>query len=238
MWILGHTALAYLMVRFVFRIKKTEPRPGLLLYVFLFANIQDALHFGALRQITHNFIGAVLFPLLWIYLFEKWGMIRKEDRFLLLAAALCHLIGDFGFSSFLPLVRAGFREPRYWVWNSVDNLVAESVLGIVFLVILVWSGDLRRLWDRIRKMRGDYQSLPEATGLLEPVRFPYLLFLLYCAFAWGQFFLSLILNISRMANGAWYAWSFTGVFFLIALVLSWPLAAELCNRTGASKSWS
>ena len=41
MWILGHTALSYLILRPVFKLEHKEPEGYQLFYIFLFANILD-----------------------------------------------------------------------------------------------------------------------------------------------------------------------------------------------------
>jgi len=113
--------------------------------VFIFGNILDALHFGWLRNFTHNPFGTVLFPLLWAYIFHWTGHLRKEDFPVVMGASVVHASGDLVFGGYLPFFPFSWNIYMYAVWNSPANLIFESVITVLFVVLLLWTGDWREL---------------------------------------------------------------------------------------------
>ena len=52
MWVIGHTALAYLVIKLIYTYNKEEFSPRLLIFIFIFANILDSTHIGIFRVFT------------------------------------------------------------------------------------------------------------------------------------------------------------------------------------------
>lgn len=145
MWIVGHTALSYLVVRCGFSIAGKRPGPSLILMVLIFGNIIDALHFGPLRDLTHNPFGTVLFALLWVSIFQRLGLLHGKDAPILLGVSVVHAAGDLIFGGYLPFFP--FSGAAYWFrpWNSIEDLLVESLLAIIFMVVLIVTGDFSEL---------------------------------------------------------------------------------------------
>ena len=233
MWLLGHTALAYLVLRFLFFRKGKEPEAYQIFYLLVFANILDAMHFGSfLRTLTHSLAGAVLFPLAWILFFRRCGTFTREDGPLMFAAALLHVVGDLlfaGFSPFFPLASGSYT---LFPWNGFLDQTVEGVLGVVFLVILVRSGDLKKLRQTVPREKERFFTTYKAGKSYFPVLFTFFLVFLFWAFAVGQFFYSLALNHSRLLEGLAWSWFFTMIFVILLLVLT----TSLRHNTGR-KPW-
>jgi len=224
MWLLGHTALAYLILRFLFFRKGKEPEPYQLFYLLVFANILDAMHFGSfLRALTHSLAGAVLFPLAWIIFFRRSGTFTREDVPLMLTAALLHVVGDLLFAGFTPFLPLSSGSYTLFPWNGFLDQVVEGILGLVFLVVLVRSGDLKKLRQTIPREKERFFATHKAGASYFPVLFSFFLVLLFWAFAVGQFFYSLALNHSRLSDGLAWSWFFMMVFLLLLVVLSLSL---------------
>lgn len=103
MWVIGHTAFAYLIVKPIFVVIRKELDPNLILFIFIFANIIDSLHFGFLRYYSHNLIGTVFFSVFWLLFFEKFKIVEKKDFTVLLFVVGTHIITDLVFSDYFLL---------------------------------------------------------------------------------------------------------------------------------------
>jgi len=192
MWIVGHTALSYLVVRCGFSIASKRPGPSLILMVFIFGNIIDALHFGWLRDLTHNPFGTVVFALVWVLIFQRLGLLKGMDIPILLGVSVVHAAGDLIFGGYLPFFP--FSGAVYWYrpWNSIEDLLVESLLAVIFIVVLIVSGDFSELKGFATKERKKFFVLfswkrPLRTGLL----YSYL-FIAFYLLVIGQFVYYLI----------------------------------------------
>ena len=214
--------MAYLLLRPVFKLRQKEPEGYQLFYIFLFANILDSAHFGMLRVLTHNLLGALLYSLLWLFIFEKLEVLKKSDGWLLLVAALIHIPGDLLFSSFTPFFPFSYWSPGLFPWNGPVDLVVESLLGLVFLAVLHRTGDLERLGAFYLYVCEVYEQGSRHVSV--KLRFfNYYFLLLFKLFVFGQFLLALLLNLSRMMEDwLWWSWLFMLVFlgFSCALIFN------------------
>ena len=106
MYVLGHTAFAYILIATGYMASSKKFRPEIVLYVLVFSNILDALHVGFLRTLVHNLIGTALFTSFWILLFYRYRLIGVEHVPVLLLATGTHVLADYlfsGYSFFFPL---------------------------------------------------------------------------------------------------------------------------------------
>ena len=89
MWIIGHSALAYLVIKLTFIGLKKKLLPRLLIFIFVFANILDSLHFGPLRWISHNLIGALIYSGIWIIILLKLNIAQRNEVISSYISCLC-----------------------------------------------------------------------------------------------------------------------------------------------------
>ena len=78
MWVLGHSVVAYVLIELIYFFKKEELEAELIIFIFIFANLIDSIHFGFLRLLGHNLIGTFLLALFWFLVFGKIGIIKKK----------------------------------------------------------------------------------------------------------------------------------------------------------------
>jgi len=221
MWITGHTALAYLVVRSGFSLAGKKPGAGLLLMVFIFGNILDALHFGWLRNFTHNPFGTILFPLLWAYIFHWTGHLRKEDFPIVIGASVVHAAGDLVFGGYLPFFPFSWNVYMYDVWNSPANLIFESVVTVLFLAVLLWTGDWRALMEFGQEER---RLFFERFAWRRPVQRALLnsyLFIAFYLLIIGQFVYYLLWKkLGELLAPNMLVWLFLATFVLFILAIS------------------
>ncbi|MFQ6124639.1 MAG: hypothetical protein ACE5R6_08560 [Candidatus Heimdallarchaeota archaeon] len=115
MWVIGHTAFAYLIAKPIFVFFKKEQDPIFMLFIFTFANIIDVFHFGFLRYYSHNFIGTVVFSAFWLLFFGKFEEIEKKGFTVLLFVVGTHIIADLVFSDYFLLFP--FNKKPYLVYG-------------------------------------------------------------------------------------------------------------------------
>ena len=172
----------------------------------------------------------MLFPVFWIIVFRKLAIIGRKDGPLLLLAALLHVVGDLSFSVFHPFFPLNSDSFSLYSWNSFEDMVAEFVLAIIFFVVFFCSGDFGRLNSYLLQEKKNFFRQLGKTKIYDTRLFTFYLFLLFCAFVWGQFIYSVILNHHRLAAGMWYYWSFTLTFAVFGYCLSRPLM-ETCRES-------
>ncbi len=206
MWLLGHTVFAYLLVKVIWIKKDKRLEPETIFFIFIFGNLIDGLHFGALRFWSHNLLGTILMAVVLILTLKRLDVKSPLNYSVLMLAALSHSIGDLLFSSyypFFPFSRTGYSLYR---WNGFEDLIAETLLSIVFFTILILSGDFM-------KIKGSFSKVESVTQIL---------FVFFSLFALGQFIINLTINSNLLLNGVKYVWlfnlaflSFLGVLYLI-----------------------
>jgi predicted membrane protein len=216
MWILGHTAFAYLLVKLLFPSIRKECNGKLLLFIFIFANITDATHFGPLRTLVHNTIGTLLFSYIWIRFFRYHEIIDGKITPILLTATTTHIIGDLLFSYYHPFLPFSDYAGTLYAWNSTENIIVESLIGFIFLVVFVRSGDLRRFQKYSFSETLLFRKVFCFKDFYTPKLFPSYLAIIFALFAIGQLLLDLGLNINDLLVGVWYVWTFTLIFLAFA----------------------
>jgi len=220
MWIIGHTALAYLMIKLKYRIAKKRLDPNLIIFIFIFANLIDSLHFGILRFFLHNQVGTVFYSLLWLFIFEKCKIIKKKDYTDLLIAATAQAIGDILFSGYYLLDR--FNPTVYYIygWNSTEHLIIGSVMVMLFLIIFLFSGDCFKLENHIQGIKKNLLTGFSLKKIFNNSFFPFYLFLLFYLFTLVQFVIFIMLFFDVLLNGILIFWMFLIVFSFFTFVMT------------------
>ncbi|MFX0060620.1 MAG: hypothetical protein ACFFC7_00360 [Candidatus Hermodarchaeota archaeon] len=219
MWIIGHTAFAYLSIKLIFVLTKRRLDPNLMIFIFIFANFIDTLHIGFLRNLLHNPLGTAIFSVFWLLFFEKCKVIRKGDFFVLLFAAGTHILTDVLFSEYLLLFPLNNMSYSIYGWNSPEHLIVGSVLVMVYMAVFYLSGDYYKLKDFVYKEKNKFTSDLTFKSIYNPSLFTFYLFIAFYLFTIAQFFLFILLKFPSLTMGVLYVWMFfiTFAFFLCVI---------------------
>jgi hypothetical protein len=242
MWLLGHSAAAYLAIKIfcvVFNIiadKKVDPKlgksnklkkskrylfpPYFLILLFVFANWPDFIHIGNLRMISHNIIAIILVPIIIVGLLIFRNLINKTEAFLLILVSILHGLTDTlvsGFQAFLPFTDIYFRV---FVFNSIEDVIFESIIGFIFLIVLIQSGDLIKLKDFLIQSK---KKMNDATKIdfisFWNVIIYQFLFFGFSLFAFMQLLLFAMWSLRSIQNLHWTYFIFFMVFLGFIIIL-------------------
>jgi len=221
MWIVGHTALGYLLARAGFSLGRKRLRPDMVLMIFFFSNLIDALHFGWLRDLTHNPLGTALFTAMAILVLARLGLLQKGDGTVLAGVSGLHAAGDLLFGGYLPLYPFSAKVYYAWPWNSVENLLFESALGVLFVAVFLSSrdhGEVRAFAAGQRKLL--FGELHWRNALDRRFMHIYM-FTLYYLLLVGQFTYYLLWKqLADLLAARWYFWLFLCAFVLVLAAIS------------------
>ncbi len=231
-WIIGHTAFAYLSIKLIFILTKRRLDPNLMVFIFIFANLIDALHIGFLRNLLHNPIGTVIFSAFWLLFFERCKIIKKRDLPVLFFAAGTHILTDVLFSEYLLLFPLNNVSYSIYGWNSPEHLIVGSVLVIVCMAVLYLSGDYYKLRNYLYEKKSKFISDFTFKSIYNPSLFTLYLFIAFYLFTIAQLFYFILLKLPSLTMGVWYVWMFfiTFAFFLFVittLLISRPLRNQM-----------
>lgn len=222
MYINGHTALAYLLIGVGLLALRKRIRPEILLFVFIFANLPDALHFGFLRDVTHNTLGTFLFVAFWLWFFHRYKLIDGKHVPLLLFASGAHILGDCLFSGYYLTFPLNFAKYQLYAFNSYEHLLVGSILTLAFVPLFL-AFDFKRLRGFIQEEKRKFMELFELRRVYNPDLFPFYLFVAFYLLALAQLVLFIIANVDSLASLTWFVWLFLValVAFLAALTAVW-----------------
>ncbi len=221
MWIVGHTALGYILAKAGFSLGKQPLRPDLVLLIFFFSNLIDALHFGWLRDLTHNPLGTILFTAAAIVVADRLGLLRKGDGAVLAGVSVLHAAGDLLFGGYLPLYPLSSTVYRAWPWNSVEDLLFESVLGALFYVVFLFSREFRESRAfAAGQRRLLFRELRLGSVLDRRFMHIYMFSLFYLLLVGQLVYYLLWKQLGDLLAGRWYFWLFFGAFALVLASIS------------------
>ncbi|MFW9771529.1 MAG: hypothetical protein ACFFBY_00665 [Promethearchaeota archaeon] len=183
MWIIGHSALAYLFIKPIYIGLKKELIPRQIILIFIFANMLDSLHFGPLRWISHNLVGALIYSGIWIIILLKLNIIHKNEVIFLYLAVFTHILGDFFISGF-----DLFLIVHIWNFNSIEHLTIEFFITLLFIISFIFSKDYRRLKEYLR-LKPEKVELLNKKKYFQKHRYYFIiiLFFIYYLFLLTQF---------------------------------------------------
>jgi len=253
MWLLGHSALAYFVVKMIWAasafIRKDSATknkgsktisiaqrlaftPALLLFLLPFANWPDFMHLGILRAFTHNLFAIALVPLLPLGILIALRFVTRFEAVLLYTASATHMLGDCVFGSFFfvnPLSDAYLGPFQF---NGPEDLLFESIIGIAF--ILAFAALEAKPLSTYLKME---LSTPKMT-LEAPLRAflrrygLFLVFLLYSLFALTQLLMNVYLQSTQELVRIAYLAIFAAYVFLLSYIFITSLSSKRCkNKT-------
>jgi hypothetical protein len=224
LYVLGHVALAYIPVAAYSAIARKRLAPDAFLALLYFANMQDSIHVGILRELSHNFLGTIVM-FAGIFMLLRWAkLVENGDWPLMAFAAAMHVVGDMLFSGFNPVYPFVDAPATVWYFNSIQDIVAEGILGAIFVATAWVTGD----WARLRPHISERVKLFYRQKWL-PIRdkyyYPLHLFAVMLSMSIIQIAIGIHYNGERAIEGVWYAIMFLGVFMAYLLALSsavWP----------------
>jgi len=235
MWVFGHAALGYLLVRGIHPKGLADGGPRLLFLVLLFANLLDIVHVPpSARILSHTLPGTVLFYLLAVYLCERWGIVTPPEvgrspgegrgpflrsflvgeRGILLLATFSHVLGDLiasGYSILFPLTNAQYSIVPF---SSPAGLIVGVILVMMAIIFMRRDGGhtalLGYLTEEVNRFNRDWQPRrPIDGGLVIPT-----LYGLGVVFVIGQLSYFVIRQVDVIAR-----YSSSHVMALVAFIL-------------------
>jgi hypothetical protein len=206
MWLIGHTASAYLIVKGIWiaqrlhlrtksQIKKVRNErmanskiyhfpPHFLLLLFVFANWPDFVHVGELRVLSHNMIAVITVPSIILLILTHRQVVNRFEAILLLCASVVHMLTDIIFSSFYPFYPFQTKIFIIYSFNSYEHIVVESLISAIFLGVFIWSKDWKELAHFLSSNLIKSQGEEESNLSLEWNRYFYpFIFLLFSLFS-------------------------------------------------------
>ncbi len=223
MWLLGHTALAYLVIKLTNRSTKIKLEGRIIAMIFIFANILDATHVGYLRMWGHNPLGTLLFTAFWIFFFGFFRLVERKHYALLLMASMLHVVGDLLFSGYHLFVPFNYDRLTVYTWNSYEDLIAESLLVMFFLAVFILSNDQMEYRKFLLREKKRFLRRFSRHKILKPEHFVFEALVLYLLFALVQFLINLAVNYHELLDGVWYVWLFTILFIAFLYYTIFPL---------------
>lgn len=229
MWIIGHSAVAYLSSKLIYKVKKQEISEKTLFFIFYFANSLDVFHFGSFRLLTHNFIGAYLLAFIGLFLFCNIQLISYQDAPVLLFAIFSHIITDIFFSGFYIFFPFSLASYTIFGWNSIEHLVFGTFITAIFLIVFISTGDFTRCRELLKEKISVIKKHSIRSSIFMNNFLFIILFISYCSFVFAQLSLFLVLFLDRLLEGIIYIQSFFIVFTLFFLCFSVLLLDGLLN---------
>jgi hypothetical protein len=150
MYIVGHTALAYLVLRPFLRSKNPE-LPINILLIFIFANIIDLMNFRSFRYYSHNLIGTFLIASICLVVLKKLKLIQNKIIPLLFTATGTHVIADVIFSEYHLYAPFDDRAIALIGHNPLLGQFAESILFGIFFMVIIVTKDYLKLKEHLVK---------------------------------------------------------------------------------------
>ena len=225
MYVFGHIALAYLPISVYLAIAKKRLEPSALLAVLFFANMQDSIHIGIVREFSHNFLGSVLMFVGVFLLLRKVGLVEGRDAPIMAFAASCHVVGDFLFSGFNPFFPFVDAPITVWGFNSLENIMAEAALGVLFVTVAYALGDWRRLRPHVaERVKKFYQQ--KWFPVFDHYYYPLYLFALMLSVSIIEFAIGVRYNAFMAVEGKWNAIVFLAGFYCYLLALGSSLIVK------------
>jgi hypothetical protein len=242
MYIIGHTAIAYLFLKTLFVGTKKRLEPKIIIFIFVFANIIDVLHIGYVRIMIHNLFGTFLFAGVCALFFFKLKIIEKKQIIILMIATTAHIIGDYLFGEFYFLYP--FAQTRFstFGFHSLEHFMTESILVIIFLMVFLFSKDFNKLLKFINTKKKEFRKDFNLKKLFNPNLFTFYLFIAFYCFVIAQFIIFVRLNYFYLHNHFYYSQEFISfilldlfVFAIFIIILSIIIIVKYNRYNRSSK---
>jgi hypothetical protein len=143
MWTLGHFCIGYLFSRPLY--KKGPIKPISLLSILFMAVVLDSVHVYDFRPFMHSMVFFLPFTCIILLVLYKLDIFKRNEILPLFVASLTHVFGDILFGSFAPFAPISYKEVGIFTWGSYFHLTVEISLFALFMIVLIRSGDLKKL---------------------------------------------------------------------------------------------
>jgi hypothetical protein len=219
MYVLGHTAFGYLLIRSFSNYSKFELEPKIIFLVLIFANIIDVIHVGIFRFAGHNLIGTSIVTGTGLILLYKFKMIERWHFPILFSASLTHVLTDYWFSKYhllFPITDKGFVV---FGFNTIEDLLAESFFGVFFIVILIFTGDIVILKKFIIKQKIKIKKYWNLRNIFNSRFYYFYVSVLFTLFILGQLFVYFTLNYKQLLIFSWYHYIYLLIYFFFIIIM-------------------
>jgi hypothetical protein len=152
--------------------------------------------------------------------FNKFGLIEKKHYPVLLLATAAHVLNDYLLSAYKFLYPFADTEFQVFAFNSLEDLLVESVLVVVFALVMFSVGDVRRMRTF---MKEEKDKLVEKFSLRKAISrdsIPFYLFFAFYTVSVLEFLVYVYLSRHGLLAVVWYKWLFLAVFVLYLVVLT------------------
>ena len=210
MWVIGHTAIAYLLIKPIVNMRKKQMDPTLIIFIIFFANLIDFVHFGSLRNFSHSLIGTLLLTGVSLWTFKRLNLIEKSEFSIFLFVVGTHIIVDILFSTYNLLFPVNNVKYSIYGLNSPQDFAIESISVIIFIIVFVYSDDYLVLKTYITQNMEQFFHEIGLKAIFNVSLYPFYIFGLFYLFSIAQLGFFLVTFLSHLLKGYWLIW----IFFL------------------------
>jgi hypothetical protein len=220
MYIVGHTALAYLVLR-PFLSSKDKDFAVTIFFIFIFANIIDIFNYRFLRYYGHNLIGTWIIILVGAIIFKKLNLIEKKMIPFLIMATGTHVVADIIYSEYY--IFAPFRDKAYSVigFNPLLGQFTEAVLFGIFIIALLITKDHIKLIQFLANEKSKVVQSFENTKDFVKGSIVSLIFIAFILFSILQFFYFIVEFNYLLLVFVKRTWLYFGSFALFILIFAY-----------------
>jgi hypothetical protein len=219
MYIVGHTALAYLILRPILALDKTDQKAVKIFYIFIFANIIDIINYNVFRYLGHNLIGTIIFSSFWMMVFYKLNLIKFKYFPLFFIATGTHVVADYLFTEYYFFVP--FYDMIYSVfgYDTHYGLVAELILFLIFLPVFFGLGDCKRMKNFFYNAKQKTMSSVYEGAIIVPA-ITSLLFIAFFLFIIAQLAVFFVTNRYCITHCGWIPGTYIIAFILFIILFA------------------
>jgi hypothetical protein len=220
MYIVGHTALAYLVLRPFLR-SKDPNLPVAILSIFIFANIIDIMNYSYFRYYGHNLIGTFIIAVVWLVIFKKLKLIQNKIVPLLLIATGTHVVADVVFSEYYLFVP--FNNKAYSIFGYYGPIghLAESILFGIFLLVFISTKDYLKLKEFLNQEKIKVNQPFEYTNSYGRGLIISIIFIAFFLFSILQFIYFSFESMFYLSHFYKRTWLYLGAFIVFLGILTY-----------------
>ncbi len=229
MFIIGHTALSYLVIRPFLFVDKHNLKPKTIFFIFIFANIIDIINIGLLRDLGHNLIGIFLFSGFWLLLFNRYDLIQKSFFPIFIILICLHVFADYlvsNFALFYPL-----NDTRYFVYYYDPHMgrLIEGIIATIFILFFITSKDFHKMKKFIGSEKIKFFKSFNRKNLFNPDLFIFYMFIAFYIFCFVQLFIFLrdqTICLTNLIAGVWLFF----IMYILFIILLTAMAYDKNNE--------
>lgn len=220
MFIVGHTVLAYLLVRPFLPGKKENIIAINLLILFLFANIIDYANIKFLRDIGHSLIGTSIITVIGLIVFHHFKILEKKLIPLILVAVISHVMADYLFSTYSFFLPFDYTKYLVFGYQIHYGLITESILTIIFIPAFLMTRDFQRLSNLVEKEKNNFLKNLDIKNIFSTKFLVFYVFLAFFLFIGVQLFLYFAVHLSCLMMGRIEVWTHTFLFIIFLFIFT------------------